>query len=849
MKKPALAIVATGLLCSGLAAGNGLAHRQSAAVTPPVAPAADAAGNGEEHAMTVGRYCLFCHNDVSLKGNMSLESFDVTRPETDPELAERMIRKLRAGMMPPPEAQRPDADTLDALATWLETRVDAAAAADPSPGRRPFQRLNRAEYARSVRDLLGLQVDVAAYLPPDTVSHGFDVIADVQQLSPTLMEGYLRAADAISRLAVGDPKASPREATYKVPRTASQLERVDGAPFGTRGGISLIHTFPADGEYRFEIMLHSTPTGGLFGMTAEDERLEVSIDGERVALLEIDPLMSEADPTGMTVETEPVPVKAGPHRVTAAFLERFSGPVQDLVRPIEHSLADTQIGGAWGVTTLPHLRDLTISGPHSVTGVSDTPTRRRIFTCRPVAPEEELSCAREILSRLASRAYRRPADEDDLEGLIRFYEQGASEGGFEQGIRTALQAILASPHFVLRLEPAGGRAGPARTVSGPAPQPTAADEGDAGERRATADAYRIGDLALASRLSYFLWATVPDAELVALAVQGELSEPDVLREQVRRLLDDPRSEALATRFAAQWFRLQDLEKIHPDALRYPQYDARLAEALRRETELLFDSIVRQDRSVLELLTADYTFVNERLARHYGIRGVTGPWFRRVPIPDEHRRGILGHGSILTLTSHANRTSPVLRGKWVMEVLLGSPPPPPPPDIPELEAAEDAEGHRPLTVREKLEAHRDSPACMSCHRVIDPIGLALENYDVTGKWRIKDSGVPVDASGELYDGSRLEGPGDLRRALLEHEDAFITTFTENLMAYALGRRVEYFDMPRIRAIIRDAARHDYRLSSFVLGIATSPAFRMMEVPPPERSVAPDRDEIDGVADSE
>ncbi len=749
--------------------------------------------------------CTRCHNDRRLRGNMSLEAFDAANAVEKAELAEKMIRKLRAGMMPPPGTRRPEEATLTAMAEELEARIDAAAAVAPTPGRRTFQRLNRAEYARSIRDLLGLEVDVSAFLPTETISDNFDNIADVQTLSATLMEGYLRAASQVSRLAVGDPTAGPSSTTYKVPKTASQVDRVEGAPLGTRGGISVIHTFPADGEYVFKLELHPGPTGFLYGMTTPDEKLEVSIDGERAALLEIDRWMSESDPAGMKIETESIDVRAGPHRVSAAFIKKFEGPVNDLMTPVDYTMADQMIGSAYGVTTLPHLRDLTVSGPLAVTGLSETPSRRKIFTCRPTSPDEERPCADEIVARLGGQAYRRPLADDEREDLVAFYELGADEGGFETGVRTALQAILSSPHFVFRLEetPAGVRPG---------------------------ETYRIADADLASRLSFFLWATPPDAELIELARGGRLSEPGVLEAQARRMLADPRSEALATRFAAQWFRLQDLEKIHPDGLHYPYWDHTLSAAMRRETELLFDHLVRDDKSLLELLTADYTFVNERLARHYGLPGVSGTRFRRVDLPDENRRGLLGHGSILTLTSHADRTSPVLRGKWVMEVLLGNPPPPPPADVPDLEATEGVADGRELTVRERLEEHRSNPACRSCHRVMDPLGLALENFDVTGAWRIKDAGMPVDPSGELYDGTPLDGPADLRRALLRRPEAFVRTFVENLMAYALGRRVEYYDMPTVRAIARSAAAEGNRMSSFILGVVQSPAFQMSEAEP-------------------
>jgi hypothetical protein len=581
------------------------------------------------------------------------------------------------------------------------------------------------------------------------------------------------------------------------------MVHIEGTPLGTRGGTSVVHNFPADGEYIFELELHPEPTGNLYGLTSPNEQLEVSINGSRVALLYIDRWMSESDPTGLRLETPSIHVPAGPHRVSAAFIQKFEGPVVDLITPVDYTLADSQIGTAYGVTTGPHLRDMTISGPFSVSGVSETPARNVIFTCRPTSMDEERPCAEEIVEQLASKAYRRPLKGDDLSDLMVFFDQGNDGGGFEYGIRTALQAILASPHFVFRLE---------EIPSGVTP----------------GDVYDISANDLATRLSFFLWATPPDAELIAVAESGDLTDSDVLEEQTRRMLADPRAESLATRFASQWLRLQDLEKIHPDAQLYPYYDNTLAEAMDRETELLFHNIVQEDENIFDLLTADYTFVNERLARHYGLPDVTGPHFRKVPIADANRRGLLGHASILMMTSHANRTSPVLRGKWVMEVLLGSPPPPPPPNIPAFEETDAATDGREHTTRERMEQHRANPSCSSCHNVIDPIGLALDNFDVTGAWRIKENGMEIDASGQLYDGSPINGPADLRNAILSRPSVFVRTFARNMMAYALGRRVEYFDMPTIREIEADASENGYKMSSFIIGVVQSPAFRMSKV---------------------
>ena len=800
MKRTFLAIPVGVVLALGVAGATDQAPKPAApaTVTPVASHTATLTPDGQD--ALVKQYCTTCHNDRAQAGQLSLAAFTTATIDQHPETAEKMIRKLRAGMMPPAGARRPEETQLMALASALESRMDRAAALRPNPGRRPFQRMNRAEYALAIREMLGIDVDVAALLPMDTISHGFDNIADVQALNPTVLEGYLRAAAKISRDAIGDPTSTPSSIIYTVPRTAAQLRHVEGAPIGTRGGTSVVHVFPADGEYVFRMMMHSIPTGQLYGSTTRGEQIEVSVNGERKALIDINPRMSEADPKGINVETEPIFVKAGPQRVSAAFLARWESPVDDLLAPVDYTLADTQIGSALGITTVPHLRELAITGPHKVTGVSETVSRKLVFLCRPTTQAEEAPCAEKIIRNLADYAFRRPANGDEVQGLLEFYEEGRKLGDFEVGIRTALQAILASPQFIFRLEraPAGVKPG---------------------------QNYRITDIDLASRLSYFLWSSSPDQELINVAMKNQLRAPGVLEAQVRRMLKDPRSGALATRFASLWLRLQDLDKIHPDALTYPRFDHYLAEAMRRETELLFETIVQEDRSVLELLTADWTHVNERLARHYGIPNITGDYFRRIPMPDPNRRGLLGHGSILMMTSVADRTSPVLRGKWVMEVLLGSPPPPPPANVPALEETKGVAEARLLSVRERMEEHRKNPSCNSCHRVIDPLGLALENFDVTGAWRIKDNGVVIDPSGTLYDGSAMSGPTGLRQALLKRKDVVLTSFTESLFTYALGRRVEYFDMPTIRGIVRDGAKNNYKMSSFIMGVITSPAFQM------------------------
>ena len=743
----------------------------------------------------VERYCTRCHSERRLRGNLSLEGFDITRAAENAETAERMIRKLRAGMMPPPGARRPADDTLTALAQFLEDVVDEAAAARPHAGTRPFQRLNRAEYARVVHDLLGLTVDPEDWLPPDRISDGFDNIAEAQTLTATLMDAYLAAASEIARRAIGDRDAATASITYSNPASVSQheWERVEGAPFGTRGGVSVLHAFPADGEYVFSMSFMS-------GWGERFHDIDISVDGERVALVRYGGDIDFQGRKGFPVQTEPVSVRAGEHRLSAAFIRKMDGPYEDLIRPNDWSLTGTET--SYGTTSLPHIMSLTVEGPHNTTGVSEFDARRRVFSCRPTSAAEELPCAREIVSRLAAGAYGRDPEGGEVDDLLVFYELGAEDGGFEAGVRTALEAILASPHFLFRMERE-----PAQVAPG--------------------EVYPLAGEDLAARLSFFLWGTGPDPELVTAAREGALTDPRELEAQARRLLADPRSEALATRFASLWLRLQDVEKVSPDAFRFPNYSRQFAQAMRRETELFFHNLVREDRSLLELYGADYTFVNERLARHYGIDGVRGEAFRRVSYPDDRRRGVLGHGSMLVQTSLGNRTSPVLRGLWVMEVLLGTPPPPPPPGIPDLEETASARDGKALTTRERLEAHREDPDCSSCHDLMDPIGLALDNFDVTGKWRIREEGTPLDTRGTYYDGTDIENASDLSRVLLKRPIPLVRQFTESLMAFALGRGIEYRDQPTIRAITRQGERDDYRMSSFVIGVVMSDAFRMKQ----------------------
>jgi hypothetical protein len=659
-----------------------------------------------------------------------------------------------------------------------------------------LHRLNRTEYANVVRDLVGLQVDAEGLLPPDDMSQGYDNMSDVLTVSPALLEGYISAAGKISRLALGDIDATPLVETYVVPQAVSQMRHVPGAPFGTRGGTVVTHNFPADGDYVFRLSFYYSSIGPVFGdnIPAEGEQIEVAVDGERVALLDFDRKLKTTE----DLRTLPIALTSGPHVISAAFVERASGPVQDFVMPFERALADLSTGHFPGLTGLPHLRNLGVDGPYDVTGVSETASRERILSCRPATSAEEEPCAREIVDRLARRAFRRPVTDDDVGRLMALYETARAEQGFEAGIRMALQAMLADPEFVFRFErtPDGVRAG---------------------------SSYRVSDLEMASRLSFFLWSSMPDEPLLAAAEQGRLSDRGELERHVTRMLADPRAETLSTNFASHWLRLQNLRDAHPDVYLFPDWDENLNRSMRRETELFFDSIVREDRTIRDLLQADFTFVDQRLATHYGLPGVIGNRFRRVAVTDERRRGLLGHASILTLTSVPNRTSPVIRGAWVLDVLLGTPPPRPPADVPPLEENENGQQH--VSVRDRTLAHRANTFCASCHNVIDPVGFSLENFDAVGAWRTRDSGFPVDPSGTIYDGTPVDGPVSLRQFLLKNENLFLTNFAKNMLMYANGRVFQPYDMPAVRTIVRDAAEQDHRFSAYVMGIVTSTPFQM------------------------
>jgi hypothetical protein len=770
--------------------------------TTPAPASAVTSASAQRHGAVVTEYCVTCHNNRARIAGLVLDDANPASVPvaSNPELWEKVVRKVRLGAMPPQGARRPAGTALGDLAMWLERELDQAAAVRPNPGRPLVHRMNRTEYANAVRDLLHFELDVTSLLPPDDSAYGFDNVSEVLGLSPVQVERYVTAAEYISAHAVGSPDVSPGSETYRVRQDRSQDQHIEGAPLGTVGGVHVRHLFPLDAEYRFEVALFRTNLDVPRGLEYPND-LEITVDGERVFLYTIG---GPADqPAGeMTKEAADaidarlrvqVPVKAGVRTVGGAFVQR-RGVGTTRLQPFIRSSA-----GPYDATGRPHVSTLTVVGPFNAAGPGSTATRQRIFSCRPESGVPERRCAEQIIGTLGRRAYRQPLSESDRRPLLAFYEDGHREGGFEVGIQRAVQRMLASPKFVLRVE---------RTPAGVGP----------------GQAHRLSDLELASRLSFFLWSSIPDDELLDLAVRGTLSERAVLERQVRRMLADPKSGALVSNFAGQWLQLRNLRSLVPDSERFPDFDDQLRESFARESELFFESIVREDRNVLDLLTADYTFVNERLARHYGIPNVYGSRFRRVPVANEARRGLLGHGSLLTVTSHADRTAPVLRGKWILDNLLGTPPPPPPPDV-STDLEEPEEGAAPLTMRERMLLHRASPQCASCHNLMDPLGLALENFDAVGSWRGYDSGAPIDATTQLFDGTRVDGVVALRRALLAHDEMLMRTITEKLMTYALGRGLQPYDMPVVRAIVRGAARDEYRFSAIVRGIVGSMPFQM------------------------
>jgi uncharacterized protein DUF1592/uncharacterized protein DUF1588/uncharacterized protein DUF1585/uncharacterized protein DUF1587/uncharacterized protein DUF1595 len=823
-------------------------------VSSPQPPAAAEPAASPQRAL-LDRYCVGCHNQRGKAAGqeparkLTLDDLDVTRVADHPDVWERVVRKLRAGMMPPASARRPDKATYNSFITWLETELDRAAVPyAPPPG---LHRLNRTEYANAIRDILDLDIDAASLLPTDDSTHGFDNIAGALGISSTLVEAYVSAAGKISRLAIGEP-AQATLVVYRTPEDTSQDYHIEGLPFGTRGGLLVKHVFPSDGEYSLTVTPifgdNMSPTG--FG-SVPCEKLEILLDGSRVQLLDWQGSRRfgapEANcggasapgpgrgrgaaptrPPGLaglgllglrnrdntllrTNETPKMTVRftttAGPHMVGATFLQTNLAPVLDLD---QHFMRDTlQTGPTPGFTFFPHVGTLRIEGPFHAQPAKDSPSRQRIFVCRPNSATEEPACARKIVTTVATRAFRHPVATAEVQPLMEFYEQGRKDHDFDAGIEMALTRILADPRLIYRIEvePSNVRVG---------------------------QLYRITDLELASRLSFFLWSTVPDEELLMLASQGKLKDPAALERQVRRMLNDPRASALSTNFAGQWLNLRGLDSVGPLPMIYPDFDDPLRRAMRREVELLVDSIVREDRSVLELLTADYTFVNERLAKHYGIPNIYGSQFRRVTLtPDlAMRRGLLGKAAFLTTTSKPERTSPVTRGKWIMTNILGVSPPDPPPDVPPLKPrASDAAGNtKEPTMRQKMLDHRVRADCIQCHSLMDPIGFSLENFDGIGLWRSHDEGIAVDAAAQVFDGTKIDGPAGLRSWLTGYSDQFVEVVAEKLLTYALGRGVEYQDMPLVRSIARDAARQDHRLSALVLGVVQSKPFQMnMKMP--------------------
>jgi len=771
-------------------------------------PAQAAPAGGGAARAALDQYCVTCHNQRAKSGGLALDSLAVDAPAVNPAVWERVIRRLATRSMPPHGVPRPDDAAYDRLSTWLESELDRAAGAAPDPGRLLVRRLNRTEYANAIRDLLDLEVDAAALLPPDDAAFGFDNNADLLGVSPALIERYVAAADRVSALALGSA-TMPGSETYRVRQDRSQDQHIDGLPLGTVGGLVTTHAFPVDGEYRLSLELFRTNLEAIRGLE-HPHQIEISVDGRQVFVDTIGGARDQGGPQAGAVTDRmdaidarlqvQLPITAGPHVVGAAFVRKL-GAGTNRLRPFLRSSA-----GTYDATGRPHIETLTVAGPFNVAGPGDTPSRRRVLTCgtsraagRAQSPASEERCAREILTRLTRRAFRRPVTRDDMAVLMPFYQSGHARGGFESGIQMALRRLLASPSFVFRIE--ATRPG---TAAGAV--------------------VRVSDTELASRLSFFLWSSIPDDALLDAAARGELRGAGLER-QVRRLLADPRSQALVRNFAGQWLHVRNLSTITPNHDLFPDFDDTLRDAFRREIELFVASVITPsaaERSVLDLLTADYTFVNERLAKHYGIPYVYGSHFRRVTLADDTRRGLLGKGSLLMVTSHADRTAPVLRGKWILENLLGTPPPPPPANF---ALADDEPGAAPKTIRERMERHRASPACAGCHRVMDPLGFALENFDAIGGWRERDGRLPIDASGELTDGSKVNGVVALRRALVARPDVFLHTFTEKLLTYGLGRGLGPHDMPAVRAIVRDAGQRDHVFSELVLGVVRSAPFQL------------------------
>jgi Protein of unknown function (DUF1592)/Protein of unknown function (DUF1588)/Protein of unknown function (DUF1587)/Protein of unknown function (DUF1585)/Protein of unknown function (DUF1595)/Cytochrome C oxidase, cbb3-type, subunit III len=757
--------------------------------------------SADAHQALLNKYCISCHSAKLRTGGLSLQGMNVGDVKADAETWEKVIRKLRTGSMPPQGLPRPDATTTNELASFLEISIDRAAAAAPNPGHAAMHRLNRAEYANAIHDLLGFDVDATALLPSDDESSGFDNIADVLRMSPSLMERYLSASWNISREAVGNMSVAPATTTYRVRPDLSQDQHIEGLPLGTRGGLLVKHFFPLDAEYVIKLRLWRNTFDLMRGME-DQHQIEISVDGNQVRLVTAggheEFLKMTANPGTFGAEldkllTVRLPLKAGPHTIAASTILRSHAETDALIKPFLRTTVD-----GLDITGDPSVDRLTVEGPLNPSGPGITPSRAKIFICQPKGASDEVPCARKILTSLLRQAYRRPLTDSDIETPLSFYQRRRnSSGSFQDGIESALQFILASPEFLFRFEPDPSNV-------------------------AVNAAYQLGDVALASRLAFFLWSSPPDDELLNVASQGKLHEHAQLEHQVKRMLADSRADALVDNFAEQWLFLRNLKNSSPDVQIFPDFDDNLRQAMRQETKLFFQGIVREDRSAMDLLNADYTFVNERLARHYGIPNVYGSQFRRVILSSDERRGLLGQGSILTVTSYPNRTSPVQRGKWILTNLLGIPPTPPPPNVPALK--ENGEG-KPLSLRERMEQHRADAVCAGCHKVMDPIGFALENFDAVGQWRTMDDGTTIDPSGTLYNGSKVDGPAALRTMLAKQPDVFVGVMTEKLLTYALGRGVQFYDMPAVRKIVHDAGARDFRFSSLVLGTVESVPFEM------------------------
>ena len=766
---------------------------QAASSAQQAGPAA--APSASSSRQLLDRYCVTCHSDRLETAGLSLEQIDVANVHEGAEVWEKVVRKLRTGMMPPAPRPQPPAGDRAALVSWLEALLDRAGAGNPNPGRtETLRRLNRTEYQNAIRDLLALDIDAAALLPPDEAGYGFDNV-NVGDLSPALLDRYISAAQKISRLAVGSTQTSLQSDVIRVPADTTQEEHVAGLPIGTRGGLSASYTFAQDGEYDIQIRLARNRTGNIGGLRGRAlHTVQLLLDRMPVATYTVERPERGDDGFADAHLKIRLPVTAGPHDVGATFLKNASSLLETERQPLLSHFNEQR-----HPRLTPAIYQLTITGPYAPQGADDTPTRRRLFVCTPTLASEEEACAEEILSTLMRRAYRRPISAADVEGPMGFYRDARADGDFDAGIGRALTSVLVNPEFLFRVE-----LDPEQVASGAA--------------------YRVSDLELASRLSFFLWSSVPDDALLDAAIRGELSQPDELERQARRMLDDPRSSNLASNFGGQWLMLRNLASVSPNPRQYPDFDDNLRQAFRQETELFFDSVLREDRSVLDLLSADYTFLNERLAKHYGIPGIYGSRFRRVTLEaDSQRGGLLRQGSILAVTSYATRTSPVIRGKWVLDNIYGAPPPPPPANVPVLEDTSVAAN---LPMRERLSQHRTNPVCASCHNTIDPVGFALENFDAVGRWRDHggDSGR-LDTSGGLPGVGELDGVDGLEAGLLSRPELFAGRVTEKLLTFALGRGVEYYDAPAVRMILRDAEADGYRFSSLIVGLVKSVPFQM------------------------